>query len=212
MRATGPGVWADRAVEVLAGGGIVAHPTETLYGLAVDPWNSRAVARLAALKERGPAPGFILLAYAPREARELVADPPPEHFLRLARSFWPGPLTLVAAPSPRAPREVLGVDGSLAVRVTPDPVAVEIIARFGRPLTSTSANLRGGTAAGSAQEVAAGLGDSIDLIVDGGPRPRGEPSTLVDLTGPGPVVLREGAVSAERLGRVLGLRVPLRIA
>ncbi len=188
---------------VLESGGIVAHPTETLYGLAVDPWNEAAVARLDGIKARGAGAGYVLIASSREEALGLAASPWPRHLSALGDAFWPGPLTLVLPPSERAPALACRSGSGIAVRVTPDPIAASLVAAFGRPLTSTSANRRGGTPAVSAAEVLAALGEEIDRILDGGPRGAGVPSTIVDLTRAEPAILRIGALSEERIREVL---------
>jgi L-threonylcarbamoyladenylate synthase len=185
-------------------GAIVGHPTETLYGLAVDPWDTTAVGRLAAVKGRKDGAGFIVIADSIGAAAELAAAPESPAFSLLTRRFWPGPLTLIVAPSAGAPRGVLGPGGGLALRWTPDPIACEIVKAAGRPLTSTSANLAGEPPAADAAEVLARLGDRIDLVVDGGPRPVSPPSTVLDLLGPRPALLREGAISFRAIEEALG--------
>lgn len=184
-------------------GDIVGHPTETLYGLAVDPWSDAAVKRLAALKGRSDAAGFIVIADSIERARALIAAPEPAAFSILAERFWPGPLTLIVKPGSAAPPGVLGPDGGLALRWTPDPIARAIVKAAGRALTSTSANLAGEPPAADAAEVLERLGDRIDLIVDGGPRPVSPPSTVLDLMGPKPRLLREGAVSRAAIDEAL---------
>lgn len=192
------------AAGILAGGGLVAHPTETLYGLAVDPWNPEALARLARLKGREAGAGFILIAADLAQAAGLTAQPPPVLYAELSGAFWPGPLTLVVPPAPGAPGGVAGPGGGIALRVTPDPVARALLRRAGRALTSTSANRAGATPASSAAGVLSALGGAVDLILDGGAREGGRPSTLVDLTGRAPRLLREGAVGRERLREATG--------
>lgn len=192
------------AAAALAGGGLVAHPTETLYGLAVDPWNEAALGRLAAVKGRKGSQGFILIAAGPEALLKLTRDPASAVLTELARAFWPGPLTLVLPPSSHAPRGAVGAGGGIAVRVTPDPVAQALILSFGRPVTSTSVNRAGEAPATTAGEVRSRLGGDVDLILDGGPRPGGVPSTLVDLTGERPVLLREGAVERARIEEIAG--------
>lgn len=192
------------AAAILSRGGLVAHPTETLYGLAVDPWNPEGLARLARLKGREAGAGFILIAADGAQAAGLVAQPPPALYAELSGAFWPGPLTLVIPPAPGAPAGVAGPGGGIAVRVTPDPVAQALLRSAGQALTSTSANRSGATPASSAAGVLAALGEAVDLILDGGAREGGVPSTLVDLTGPAPRLLREGAVGRERLREATG--------
>lgn len=182
------------AALMLARGGIVVHPTETLYGLAVDPWNETAVARLTALKGRGAESGYILLVASADEARGLFAPDAPDQWVALAKEFWPGPLTIVLPAGESAPRGALGKGRGIAVRFTADPVAQALVRASGKPLTSTSANLKGAPPVATAGEAALAFGDAVDLVLDAGPRPGGIPSTILDLTFGVPRVLREGAV------------------
>jgi len=182
------------AAAVLARGGIVAHPTETLYGLAADPWNESALRRLVGLKGRDAGKGLILIAADRAQVRGLVAAGTPPLWERLASRFWPGPLTMILPAGESTPAGVLGPGGGVAIRISSDALATRLVAAAGRPLTSTSANLGGRPPATSAAGVVAALGDGVDLVLDGGPREASEPSTLVDLLGPAPRVLREGPI------------------
>jgi len=199
VRAVPPrGDWSaalDEAARVIGGGGIVVHPTETLYGLAVDPWNDRAVARLLELKGRQASAGLILLVESAEAARSLTRSDAGDQWLLLAREFWPGPLTLVLPASPSAPGSALGAEGGVAVRLSSDPVARALVRASGKPLTSTSANRSGGVPAATAAEAATLFGAEVDLLLDAGPRASGIPSTIVDLSGPVVRIVREGAVS-----------------
>jgi L-threonylcarbamoyladenylate synthase len=194
------------ACGLLSRGAIVAHPTETVYGLAVDPWNAEAIGRLDRVKSRAAGRGYLLIAASTAQALRLAARPWPRPLEALAEAFWPGPLTIVVLPSPEAPETVHRGLAGVAVRVTSDPVAAGLVAACGRPLTSTSANRSGSPPARSAEEVLAALEGAIDLVLDGGRREGGLPSTLVDLTGPEPLLLRAGALSEERLRAALGSR------
>jgi L-threonylcarbamoyladenylate synthase len=191
------------AARLLEAGAIVAHPTETVYGLAVDPWSEAAVGGLVRLKGREEGRGLILIAAEVDEVARLAAAPAPDALRAIAAAFWPGPLTVVLRPSGLAPRPALGPAGGLALRCTSDPVARALVRAFGRPVTSTSANLSGRPAAATAAEAAA-LGAGLALVLDGGARRSPAPSTLVDLTGAAPVVLREGAVPRAAVDRALG--------
>ncbi len=193
----------EASCRVLVRGGIVAHPTETLYGLAVDPWNIEALGRLAHVKCAAPDRGYILIAASREQALQLAARPWPRQLGPLSEAFWPGPLTLILPPSEAAPPAECRSPQGIAVRVTPDAIAAALVLAFGRPLTSTSANRGGRPPARSAAEVLDELGTEIDLILDGGRRDGGEPSTLLDLTGPEPVFLRKGAVTEARIREVL---------
>lgn len=193
----------EAPVRVLAQGGIVAHPTETLYGLAVDPWSEEAILRLDRVKGGEARSGYILIASSIEEALSIAARPWPPQLERLAGAFWPGPLTLVLPPSDHAPAGARAGSSGIAVRVTSDPVAAFLVRAFGRPLTSTSANPSGEPPARSASEVQTALGGMVDMILDGGRRDGTSPSTIVDLTTPEPSLIRVGAVSEARIRATL---------
>lgn len=182
------------AARVISSGGIVVHPTETLYGLAVDPWNDEALRALFELKGREAGRGVIVLVADALGAAGLI-DPHLEPAWRpFAERFWPGPLTLVMEPGPRAPAGVLGATGGIAIRWSAGAVAQALVRAVGRPVTSTSANVSGEPPAKSAAEAARIFGAGVDLILDSGPSEAGVPSTLLDLTGGRAVILREGAI------------------
>jgi L-threonylcarbamoyladenylate synthase len=193
----------DEAARVLAAGGLVAFPTETVYGLGADAQNGAAVARLYAAKGR---PSFNpLIAHVPdaQAARALArfdanAD-------RLAAAFWPGPLTLVlprASECPVAELATAGLD-SIALRVPDHAVAHALLAGFGRPIVAPSANRSGHVSSTTAQHVLADLGGRIDLIVDGGPTRVGLESTIVACLDE-PMLLRSGAWPRTEIERALG--------
>jgi L-threonylcarbamoyladenylate synthase len=191
------------AARVLAAGGLVAFPTETVYGLGADATNGPAIARLYEAKGR---PAFnpliahvVDLAAAERLAR-FDADA-----ARLAKTFWPGPLTLVlpkAAGCPVAELATAGLD-TIAVRVPDHNVARDILAAFGRPVVAPSANRSGHVSPTRVEHVEADLGGRIDLIVDGGATPVGVESTIVSCVGE-PVLLRPGGLPRAAIERALG--------
>jgi tRNA threonylcarbamoyl adenosine modification protein (Sua5/YciO/YrdC/YwlC family) len=187
----------QRAASALASGRIVAYPTDTFYGLAVDPRNAAAVDRLISVKGRSADRAFPLIAAdVPQIVDHIGALPVAA--LRLAERFWPGPLTLVVrAPGSFAPA-VYGESHGVAVRV-PDHAVAREVARVARhPITATSANRSGQPPAATARAVLDAL-EEIDLVLDGGPTVGGEPSTIVDLTGNRARLLRAGAVPWERV-------------
>jgi len=191
------------AVTVLRGGGLVAYPSDTVYGLGAAASDERAVARVFAVKGRDAEKAISLLLADAADLAPLCAEVP---FLTrvLAQRYWPGPLTLVVRRSPAYHSAALGGGDTLAVRVPDHPFLRELIRALGEPITGTSANRSGRSACRSAQEVERELGDAVDLIIDGGPSGEGPESTVVSLTGSLPVVLREGAiprVDVDRLGR-----------
>jgi L-threonylcarbamoyladenylate synthase len=201
------GAAVARTVRVLAAGGLVAFPTETVYGLAADATNGEAVARLYDAKGR-PSFNPLIAHVADGGAAWALArfDAAAE---RLAAAFWPGPLTLVLpklAPCPVAELATAGLD-TIAVRVPSHPVARDILAAFGRPLVAPSANRSGHVSPTTAQHVLADLGGRIELIVDGGPTPMGLESTIVACLD-GAVLLRPGALPRAEIARVIPLAEP----
>ncbi len=193
----------DAAAGCLARGGLVAFPTETVYGLGADAADGIAVARLYAAKGR---PAFNpLIAHVPdlAAARRLARfDPAAE---RLAAALWPGPLTLVLPKAEGCPVAELATGGldSIAVRVPDHAVARDILVAFGRPVVAPSANRSGHVSPTAAQHVLADLRGRIDLIVDGGATPVGVESTIVACLG-APTLLRPGGVPRAAIERVLG--------
>lgn len=196
----------DEAVRAIGGGGVIALPTDTLYGLAADPFRADAVARVFAAKGRADGQALPLIA---ADAAQVTArlGVMPELARRLAARFWPGPLTLLlAAPAALAPA-VSGGTGTVGVRIPFHPVARALCRVCGTPLTATSANLSGKAPSADPDEVARSLGDRIDLLVDAGMTPGGPASTIVDATADEPRLVREGAIAWEEIR--LYLRVTL---
>ena len=188
------------AIEWLRAGGIVAFPTDTLYGLAVDPESARAVDALFDLKARqsGLAPPFIAGSLA---AVTRVCGSLSEQALRLASAFWPGPLSLVLdAPAAIVPG-ARAADGTVAIRVPDHPIARLLADTFGRPVTATSANLSGQPPADSLAALAGLLDDPRVLAIDGGPAPGGAPSTIVDARRRLLCLIRRGAIDWDRVLR-----------
>jgi L-threonylcarbamoyladenylate synthase len=200
-----------RAVAVLRGGGVVALPTETVYGLAADVANEAAIARVYAIKGRPPEHPLIVHVHDAAALDGYVAETAPA-LRALAACFWPGPLTAIVARGPRTPRSVTGGQDTVAVRVPEHPLARAILAAFGGALAAPSANRFGRVSPTSAEHVRADLGDEVDLVVDGGPARVGVESTIVDLTGAVPAVLRAGTITPSQLGDALGAPVVTRLS
>jgi len=182
-----------RAAALLAEGAVVAYPTETLYGLAVDAANHRALARLAALKKRPDDKPFPLIIGAEGQIAPLAAALTPLA-RRLMAAHWPGPLTIVLAAAPGLPPE-LTHQGGVALRLSSHPVAAGLALALGRAVTATSANLAGRPAPAGPEALDPALLARIDLLLDGGPCPGGAPSTIVLASGRRAKVLRQGAVA-----------------
>jgi len=195
------------AAAVLQRGGLVAFPTETVYGLGADAFNPRAVARIFEVKAR---PSFDPLIVHLAEAASLdwvaVADDP--RAIDLAARFWPGPLTLVLKRRPELPDIVTSGLDTVGVRVPAHPAARALIAAAGTPLAAPSANPFGYVSPTTAAHVAELLGDAVDLVLDGGPCRVGLESTILSLAGE-PVILRPGGLPKEALEEALGMALPL---
>ena len=185
------------AVDVLRRGGIVAYPTDTLYGLAVDPRSDAAVERLFTVKERDRSAAVALIAADVPQAQQAGTFGGSE--LALARAFWPGPLTIVVPAAPDLSKRLSGDLNTVGVRVPAHPVARALAAAFGSCITATSANVAGSPPAMTADEVAAALDGRIDAVLDAGPAPGGPPSTIVEVADGRPVLRRSGAVAWDRV-------------
>jgi L-threonylcarbamoyladenylate synthase len=186
-----------RAVDILHRGGVVAYPTDTLYGLAVDPRLDDAVERLYAAKGRDAATAIPIVASSLAQAQEAAIFG--DQDLRLARAFWPGPLTIVLPPRAGLSRKIVGKGTTIALRVPAHAVARAIAARLGFCVTATSANRSGEPAAVTGRDVSTALGDTIDLVLDGGPTVGDLPSTIVEIAPTGARLIRAGAVAWERV-------------
>ena len=187
-----------RAADCLLRGRLVVFPTDTLYGLAADPRNADAVARVYRAKGRGAAYALPLIA-ADIEQVEAAAVRLSPMTRRLAERFWPGPLTLVVDAAPAVAVLVHGGTGSVAIRVPDHAVARGLAGRLGFAVVSTSANRSGSPAVSTAAAAVAELGDDVDLVLDGGPTAGGDSSTIVDARADHPRLVRAGAVPFPRV-------------
>jgi len=194
------------AVAVLRRGGLVGLPTETVYGLAADAENELAVRRIFAVKGRPSThPLIVHVAHAGAMSQWATEVPPEAHML--AAAFWPGPLTLVLRRSSRASDAVTGGQETVALRVPGHPVALAVLRVFGGGVAAPSANRFGRVSPTRAEHVREDLGADVDLVLDGGPARVGVESTIVDLSGNEPVLLRPGGVPVEAVEKVLGRRI-----
>jgi L-threonylcarbamoyladenylate synthase len=190
----------------LAAGGVVAIPTETVYGLAADMTNAAAVRRVYAIKGR-PLDHPLIVHLPDAASIERYASDVPASAYRLVERFWPGPLTIVLRKSDAVPLSVTGGQATVALRTIDHPLARAILLRFGGAVAAPSANRFGRVSPTTAEHVRADLGDDVDLIVDGGPARIGVESTIVDLTADVPTILRAGAIGASELADALGTPV-----
>jgi L-threonylcarbamoyladenylate synthase len=191
-----------RAIQVLRDGGVVAFPTDTVYGVGAHAFLPGAVEALYVVKDR-PRSLAIPLLLATRGAVAAVARPIPAVARLLMGRFWPGGLTLVLRRRPVVPDIVTAGGDTVAVRLPDHPVPRSLAAGLGAPLAATSANLSGRPSATTAQAAAADLNGRVPLILDGGPCPGGVESTVVDVSGPEWRILREGAISARSIREFL---------
>lgn len=193
-----------RAASVIAAGGLVGIPTETVYGLAADAENERSVRRIFAVKGR-PAdhPLIVHLARAEQVLDGWTTDLP-ESARSLAELAWPGPLTLLVPAGPRVGSWVTGGRSTVGLRVPAHPLTTAMLEHFGGGVAAPSANRFGHVSPTLAEHVVTDLGDSIDLVLDGGPCPIGVESTIVDCTVDPVQVLRPGAITVEQIRQLLG--------
>ncbi len=182
------------AISLLWRGRLVAFPTETFYGLGAHALDAEAVERVFAAKGRPPEKPLIVLVEAAAMAERLSRGISPRARELMAR-YWPGPLTLVLPAADDLPPPVTGGTGTVSVRVPGHPLALALVRAAGIPITAPSANLSGADPPTTAEEVRAGLGGRIDLILDGGPTAGGLASTILDVTTEPPRVLRAGALA-----------------
>jgi L-threonylcarbamoyladenylate synthase len=190
------------ALEILKGGGLVAFPTDTVYGVGALAFDGAAVESIYIAKDR-PAEKAIPVLIGDADDLAKVSLDVPGIAIKLAARFWPGPLTLVVPKHPDLP-EAVSAAPTVGVRVPDHPVAQALLRAAG-PMAVTSANLSGQLSPVTAQEVFAQLGGRIALILDGGKTPGGVPSTVVDCTGVEPQILRAGPIVQDELLSVLGL-------
>ena len=194
------------AVEILKRGGLVAFPTETVYGLGADAASAGAVAKIFAAKGRPQDhPVIVHLAQASQIAEWAIDVPDSAH--RLASQFWPGPLTMILKRSPKVCDAVTGGQDTVGLRVPGHPVAQQLLRAFGGGLAAPSANRFGRVSPTTAQHVALEFGDKLELVLDGGACDVGIESTIVDLSRGRPLLLRPGRVNVAELKAVLGMDV-----
>jgi len=197
----------DLASKMLGEGGVVAIPTDTVYGLAANALDKYAVARVFEIKGRPPTKPLVIFVSDLLTAKKLA------HLeglaVKLAEHFWPGPLTLVVPRFPDCPLPAIVTAGfdSLGVRIPDSPIALALLKTCHHPLVVTSANRSGQPNTTTAHEVSKALCQDVDLILDGGPSDLGEVSTVLDVRGEVPVILRQGAISKEQLETFLEMPV-----
>lgn len=187
-----------RAAQVIRTGGVVVFPTRGLYGLGADAFNPEAVQRIFEIKGRA-ADKALLVLIEDMGGLARIAEAPNTMASNLMRRFWPGRVTFVLTARPDLPRGLTGAGGKIGVRLVAHPVAAALVRAAGAPLTGTSANISGTGGCPTVGRCDAQLIQNVDLVLDAGPLAGGPGSTVVDVTGDSPVVLREGFVPAKAI-------------
>ncbi len=189
----------EKGVKILQKGGIIAFPTDTVYGLGADAFNADAVERIYQIKNR-PRHRQLPVLIADAEELPVFVDPLPEIARFMAKRFWPGGLTLVLPKKESAPL-CLALGPTVALRVPDHPVCMALIQHLGNPIIGTSANISDQQAALTAEEVEQQLGAKIDFVMNGGKCPVGKESTVVDVTHEPPMILRQGIIPSHEIGK-----------
>jgi L-threonylcarbamoyladenylate synthase len=193
----------QRAASIIRSGGLVAFPTETVYGLGADALNPSAIRRIFEAKGR-PADNPLIVHICDRAMLDLLTSEVSASAESLIAAFWPGPLTLVLKRRPEVPDSVSAGLATVAVRMPRSPIALELIHRVERPIAAPSANLSGRPSPTTATHVSRDLEGRVDMILDGGPTNIGIESTVLDMTSEPPVILRPGWVTREQLTDTIG--------
>ena len=194
-----PESWKNMIAEtqkVLKGGGIIAFPTDTFYGLGADPYNETAVDKIYSIKGRDPEKPLLLLIDSIIKLDDLTEEIS-EAANKLIKSFWPGPLTMLFKPKSTIPKNI--TTGLIGIRQPGNPITRKILAELSFPLTAPSANISGEAPTTSAEQVRSSLGSKVDLILDAGICKGGEPSTLVDTTQTPVRLIRAGAINFKNI-------------
>jgi L-threonylcarbamoyladenylate synthase len=191
-----------QAINILKNGGIVAYPTDTVYGLGACMTDINAVDRIFQVKGRPKGMALPVLLADQKQIAEIVMAVTPSA-KRLADEFFPGALTIILPKSTNVPGIITGGGRTIAFRIPNHPVPLALVNGLGKPIVGTSANLSGQPSALTAAEVRNQIGDKIDMVIDGGKCPGGIESTVIDLSGERPVIRRQGAISIEKLRKIL---------
>ena len=198
----------DKISAVLSAGGVIAYPTETVYGLGCNAYAESAVARIVDMKGRLVEKGLLVLIGHTDQLDEIAEEISPEARL-LMSEFWPGPLTLIFKASMKLPESVTGGMGSVGVRISPDPICVSLMEHYHHPLVSTSANPAGKPPAMTAKEVVGYFPEGPDLIIDGGERRTDLVSTLIDMRSAPARLLRRGVITSQEIERKTGVMIEI---
>jgi L-threonylcarbamoyladenylate synthase len=189
------------AAEVVRGGGLIVYPTETLYGIGADVTNPMAVGRINAVKQRPDTKPILMIVSTEEMMRPYIENVSPAARV-LMEKFWPGPLTLVFKGSAQVPAGLTRESGTVGIRIPSSNICLGLLALLGVPLTSTSANRAGEAPARTIGEIQQQL-EGVDLFLDAGELPESQPSTVVDVSGAIPRVLRSGAIGSDQIKQLL---------
>lgn len=195
----------NKGVEILSNGGVIAFPTETIYGLGASIKKLEAVERIYQIKGRDQSKALPLILSRMSQIEDVAREIPDIVWI-LGKCFWPGPLTIVVYRSSLIPNAITRGKETVAVRVSSHPVAIALVESLGLPITGTSANLSGTTNLTSNEEVKKQLGNKVDLVIDSETPLVGIESTIVDVTTDIPTIIREGAISREALMKVCKIK------
>lgn len=192
----------DEAAKVIASGGVIVYPTETLYGIGADALNASAVRKVFAAKKRRDDKPILVIIHSVEQLDQLVAEIPFAARTLMAK-FWPGPLTIVFKAQPSLPRELTQGAGTIGARIPANAFCLELLRRCHCPLTSTSANISGESVHRAVSEIRTALNTGIDLFIDAGTLPESKPSTVVSVVASPIKLIREGVLSFDSLHAVL---------
>jgi L-threonylcarbamoyladenylate synthase len=192
----------EKGIEIIRKGGVVAFPTDTVFGLGAGAYLESAIERIFQVKQRPPEMALPLLIGSVAQVHEVALDVP-AYGWRLIKEFFPGGLTLVVFRTRVVKNIITGGGDTVAIRMPDHPVPQALIRGSGMPIVGTSANISGQSNPLTIEGVRQQIGDKVDMVIEGGPLPKGIESTVVDVTGPLPVVLRVGAISREELESVV---------
>jgi len=196
----------QQAADILLADGIIGYPTETVYGLGANAFSSAAITKIFQLKQRDHSKPILIIAADFHQVETCVAEVP-ELARQLAQSFWPGPLTIIFKAAPHLTRRLLGDGDSIGIRIPANTICLELLRICGVPLTSTSANLAGAENPISAADVRKNFGQQLDMIIDGGAASDHRPSTVIDLSGDKPVLVREGKIVRQTIEQTMGITI-----
>jgi len=185
-------------VKVLQGGGVIVYPTDTFYGLGANCLSQKALQKIFKIKKRPASKGLPILVSSLEMAKGMAAELPPVFYI-LASRFWPGPLTLVLKAASHLPQELIGPKKTIGIRLPDVPWLQALIRETGVALVTTSANISGEREIDSAEEAIRMFKGKVECIVDGGRTPGDKPSTVMNLTGERPVMIREGVIGKKEL-------------